>query len=146
MNPRVVGWAEPSPFTPQGPCCLTCLPALLPELLKRLDDVSNDVRLAAASALVTWLECIRKDDGMSRLQSDIQHLYRELLVYLDDTDGAVQRAVLGELPADSADAEPWRGCDRTATRDAAGGALGVPSGCRLGAPGDPGPVSYRPWH
>lgn len=133
MNPRVAGRAAgpgrsgraaASPFTPQGPCCLACHPALLPELLKRLDDVSNDVRLAAASALVTWLECIRKDDGMSHLQSDIQHLYRELLVYLDDADRTVQHAVLGELSADSAEAEPlaWvrpeghMGCSRQGTR------------------------------
>ena len=73
---------------------LSC-PALPPELLKRLDDVSHEVRLAATSALVTWLACIPNDDGKSYYQSNIQFLYRELLVYLDDPDGAVQDAVLG---------------------------------------------------
>lgn len=71
-------------------------PALPPELLKRLDDVSHEVRLAATSALVTWLACVRSDDDVkSCYQSHIQFLYRELLVYLDDPDGTVQDAVLG---------------------------------------------------
>ncbi|XP_016068440.1 PREDICTED: dynein assembly factor 5, axonemal [Miniopterus natalensis] len=74
---------------------------IYPELLKRLDDVSSEVRLAAASALVTWLECIRNDDAKSYYQSDIQYLYRELLVYLDDPDSTVQDAVLEVLKAGS---------------------------------------------
>ncbi|KAF6280593.1 dynein axonemal assembly factor 5 [Rhinolophus ferrumequinum] len=74
---------------------------IYPELLKRLDDVSNDVRLAAASALVTWLQCITKDAGKSQSQSDIQYLYRELLVYLDDAESTVQDAVLEVLIAGS---------------------------------------------
>ena len=73
---------------------LSCL-ALTLELLKRLDDVSHEVRLAATSALVTWLACIKNDDGKSYYQSNIQFLYRELLVYLDDPESAVQDAVLG---------------------------------------------------
>lgn len=70
--------------------------ALPPELLKRLDDVSMEVRLAAASALAVWLECIRNDGAEACYQRDIQHLYKELLVYLDDPDSAVQDAVLGK--------------------------------------------------
>lgn len=73
---------------------LSC-PALSPELLKRLDDVSHEVRLAASSALVAWLACIQNDDGKSYYQSNVQFLYRALLVYLDDPEGAVQDAVLG---------------------------------------------------
>ncbi|XP_053069580.1 dynein axonemal assembly factor 5 isoform X1 [Acinonyx jubatus] len=73
-----------------------------PELLKRLDDVSHEVRLAATSALVTWLACVRSDDDVkSCYQSHIQFLYRELLVYLDDPDSTVQDAVLEVLKAGS---------------------------------------------
>ncbi|XP_043415420.1 dynein axonemal assembly factor 5 isoform X1 [Prionailurus bengalensis] len=73
-----------------------------PELLKRLDDISHEVRLAATSALVTWLACVRSDDDVrSCYQSHIQFLYRELLVYLDDPDGTVQDAVLEVLKAGS---------------------------------------------
>lgn len=67
------------------------------ELLKRLDDVSNDVRMAAASALLTWLKCIESVDGKSAYQSSVQFLYRELLVHLDDPESAIQDTVLGEL-------------------------------------------------
>ncbi|XP_058567040.1 dynein axonemal assembly factor 5 isoform X2 [Neofelis nebulosa] len=73
-----------------------------PELLKRLDDVSHEVRLAATSTLVTWLACVRSDnDAKSCYQSHIQFLYRELLVYLDDPDSTVQDAVLEVLKAGS---------------------------------------------
>ncbi|XP_013008094.2 dynein axonemal assembly factor 5 [Cavia porcellus] len=70
---------------------------IYPELLKRLDDVSNDVRMAAASALLTWLRCIQSADGKSYYQSSIQYLYRELLVHLDDPESAIQDAVLEVL-------------------------------------------------
>uniref|UniRef100_A0A8C5Y4E6 Dynein axonemal assembly factor 5 n=1 Tax=Microcebus murinus TaxID=30608 RepID=A0A8C5Y4E6_MICMU len=75
---------------------------IYPELLKRLDDVSNDVRIAAASALITWLKCIKGADGKSYYQSSIQYLYKELLVYLDDPESAVQDAVLEVLKEGSA--------------------------------------------
>lgn len=97
------GWGDPAPEAPAHVCAgfgLTVAPALPPELLKRLDDVSHEVRLAAASSLVTWLACVRNDDGKSYYQSHIQFLYRELLVYLDDPDGSVQDAVLGRSPRD----------------------------------------------
>ncbi|KAM5300602.1 dynein axonemal assembly factor 5 [Glossophaga mutica] len=74
---------------------------IYPELLKRLDDVSHEVRLAAASALAGWLRCVGSGDGKSYYQSHVQHLYRELLVYLDDPEGAVQDAVLEVLKAGS---------------------------------------------
>ncbi|XP_015974623.2 dynein assembly factor 5, axonemal [Rousettus aegyptiacus] len=74
---------------------------IYPELLKRLNDISNDVRLAAASALATWLECVRRDEK-TLYQSDVQFLYRELLLHLDDPEGTVQDAVLGVLKAGSA--------------------------------------------
>ncbi|XP_007941344.1 dynein axonemal assembly factor 5 [Orycteropus afer afer] len=70
---------------------------IYPELLKRLDDVSNEVRVAAASTLSTWLKCIRSDNSKLCYQSHIQYLYRELLVYLDDPEPAVQDAVLEVL-------------------------------------------------
>ncbi|KAM6155395.1 dynein axonemal assembly factor 5 [Rhynchocyon petersi] len=68
-----------------------------PELLKRLDDVSNEVRMAATSTLTTWLRCIRNDDSKSCYQNSMQYLCRELLVYLDDPEPAIQDAVLGVL-------------------------------------------------
>ncbi|XP_026981329.1 dynein axonemal assembly factor 5 isoform X2 [Sagmatias obliquidens] len=74
---------------------------IYPELLKRLDDVSNEVRLAATTSLVTWLERVGNEAGKCYYQSNIQHLYRELLVYLDDPESAIQDAVLEALKAGS---------------------------------------------
>ncbi|XP_042542621.1 dynein axonemal assembly factor 5 isoform X2 [Dipodomys spectabilis] len=68
-----------------------------PELLKRLDDVSNDVRMAAASALLTWLKCVQSSEAKAYYQSNIQYLYRELLVHLDDPESVIQDAVLEVL-------------------------------------------------
>lgn len=83
--------AGPSAHTPR------CPPT---ELLKRLDDVSHEVRLAAASALTSWLRRVGSGDGKAYYQSHVQHLYQELLVYLDDPESAVQDAVLGERAGD----------------------------------------------
>ncbi|XP_004598224.3 dynein axonemal assembly factor 5 [Ochotona princeps] len=68
-----------------------------PELLKRLDDVSDEVRVAAACGLATWLRCVGSIEGRSCYQGHVQHLYRELLVHLDDPEKAIQDAVLGVL-------------------------------------------------
>ncbi|XP_032115798.1 dynein assembly factor 5, axonemal isoform X1 [Sapajus apella] len=75
---------------------------IYPELLKRLDDVSNDVRMAAASTLVTWLQCVKNADGKAYYQSSVQYLYRELLVHLDDPESTIQDAVLEVLKEGSA--------------------------------------------
>ncbi|XP_047389547.1 dynein axonemal assembly factor 5 [Sciurus carolinensis] len=70
---------------------------IYPELLKRLDDVSTEVRLTAASTLLTWLQCVQSTEGRAYYQSSIQYLYRELLVHLDDPERAIQDAVLEVL-------------------------------------------------
>ncbi|XP_027778578.2 dynein axonemal assembly factor 5 [Marmota flaviventris] len=70
---------------------------IYPELLKRLDDVSTEVRLTAASTLLTWLQCIQSSEGKAYYQSSIQYLYRELLVHLDDPEHTIQDAVLEVL-------------------------------------------------
>uniref|UniRef100_A0A5F8H8Q7 Dynein axonemal assembly factor 5 n=1 Tax=Monodelphis domestica TaxID=13616 RepID=A0A5F8H8Q7_MONDO len=70
---------------------------IYPELLKRLDDSSNEVRIAAMSSLISLLHCIKNDDEKSYLKSNMQFLYKELLVHLDDPDSTIQDAVLGVL-------------------------------------------------
>lgn len=68
------------------------------------------MRLAATSTLVTWLERIRNEAGQCCYRSSVQHLYRELLVYLDDPERAVQDAVLGKAPRGSAGQAPSPWC------------------------------------
>ncbi|XP_065540500.1 dynein axonemal assembly factor 5 [Lathamus discolor] len=67
------------------------------EVLKRLDDASSDVRLAAAHALTNWFKCLKDSDVKSAMEGHIEFLYRELLIHLDDTDQNIQNAVLEVL-------------------------------------------------
>ncbi|NXN93371.1 DAAF5 factor, partial [Rhinopomastus cyanomelas] len=67
------------------------------EVLKRLDDASCDVRLAAAHTLSNWFKCVRDTDVKSAMESHVEFLYQELLIYLDDQDQNTQDAVLEVL-------------------------------------------------
>lgn len=91
------------------------------------------MRLAAASALATWLECVRRDEK-TLYQSDVQFLYRELLLHLDDPEGTVQDAVLGE-----------RRGDPSLTPFPVSGALAQSSQQGVAAPWGPVPAPQRPW-
>uniref|UniRef100_A0A670YBA6 Dynein axonemal assembly factor 5 n=1 Tax=Pseudonaja textilis TaxID=8673 RepID=A0A670YBA6_PSETE len=73
------------------------LSKIYPEILKRLDDVSHDVRLAAADALTSWFRCINDPETKALLKTNIKVLYQELLVHLDDPDQNIQLAVLDTL-------------------------------------------------
>ncbi|KAM3826520.1 dynein axonemal assembly factor 5 [Vipera latastei] len=70
---------------------------IYPELLKRLDDVSHDVRLAAADALTSWFKCVNDPETKALLKTNIELLYQELLIHLDDPDQNIQSAVLDTL-------------------------------------------------
>ncbi|KAF1485179.1 Dynein assembly factor 5, axonemal, partial [Eudyptula minor novaehollandiae] len=67
------------------------------EVLKRLDDASCDVRLAAAHTLTNWFKCLKDSDVKSAMESHIEFLYQELLIHLDDPDQNIQNAVLEVL-------------------------------------------------
>lgn len=69
---------------------------LLSEVLKRLDDASCDVRLAAAHTLADWFKCLKDSDVKSSMEAHVELLYQELLVHLDDPDENLQKAVLGK--------------------------------------------------
>uniref|UniRef100_A0A803VEZ2 Dynein axonemal assembly factor 5 n=2 Tax=Ficedula albicollis TaxID=59894 RepID=A0A803VEZ2_FICAL len=67
------------------------------EVLKRLDDASSDVRLAAAHTLANWFKCLKDSDVKSSMEGHVEFLYQELLVHLDDPDENLQKAVLEVL-------------------------------------------------
>ncbi|XP_029432583.1 dynein assembly factor 5, axonemal [Rhinatrema bivittatum] len=75
---------------------------IYPELLKRLDDASAEVRIAAAKTLITWFRCITDDYERTMYKSHVEFLYQGLLVHLDDPDNSIQIAVLETLKAGSA--------------------------------------------
>ncbi|NXA38526.1 DAAF5 factor, partial [Eudromia elegans] len=68
-----------------------------PEVLKRLDDTSSDVQLAAAHTLANWFKCLKDNDEKRYMQNNIRYLYQELLVHLDDQDETLQNAILEVL-------------------------------------------------
>ncbi|NXD61754.1 DAAF5 factor, partial [Eolophus roseicapillus] len=67
------------------------------EVLKRLDDASSDVRVAAAHTLTNWFKCLKDSDVKSAMEGHIEFLYQELLIHLDDPDQNIQNAVLEVL-------------------------------------------------
>ncbi|XP_009907079.2 dynein axonemal assembly factor 5 [Dryobates pubescens] len=67
------------------------------EVLKRLDDASCDVRLAAAHTLTNWFKALKDSDVKSAMENHAEFLYQELLVHLDDPDQNTQNAVLEVL-------------------------------------------------
>ncbi|NWV57716.1 DAAF5 factor, partial [Daphoenositta chrysoptera] len=67
------------------------------EVLKRLDDASCDVRLAAAHTLANWFKCLKDSDVKSSMEGHVEFLYQELLVHLDDPDENLRKAVLEVL-------------------------------------------------
>lgn len=66
------------------------------ELLKRLDDSSEEVRGVALQTLGLWLSSLTKDYNPEFCSPHLQLLFQQLLLHLDDPDALVQDQVLGE--------------------------------------------------
>lgn len=66
------------------------------ELLKRLDDGSEEVRSAGLEAITLWLSSLTKDYNPELYATHLQFLFQQLLLFLDDPDSSVQHQVLGE--------------------------------------------------
>uniref|UniRef100_A0A3P8W8T4 Dynein axonemal assembly factor 5 n=1 Tax=Cynoglossus semilaevis TaxID=244447 RepID=A0A3P8W8T4_CYNSE len=69
---------------------------IYPELLKRLDDSSEEVRAAALQALGQWLSNLSKDYDPEFMVSHLQLLFQQLLLHLDDHEASVQENVFGK--------------------------------------------------
>ncbi|NWR73478.1 DAAF5 factor, partial [Centropus unirufus] len=67
------------------------------KFLKRLDDASSEVRLAAAHTLTSWFKCLKDSDVKSAMENHVEFLYQELLIHLDDPDQSTQNALLEVL-------------------------------------------------
>ncbi len=63
---------------------------LYPDLLKCLDDSSDDVRFAACSTLKSFLLCAKAEHFKGTL---MDYLSDQLFVHLDDPDPVIQKAV-----------------------------------------------------
>ncbi|KAM6957240.1 dynein axonemal assembly factor 5 [Aplochiton taeniatus] len=74
---------------------------IYPELLKRLDDSSQEIRGAALRALGQWLSSLTKDYNPQLYSGHLEFLFRQLLLYLDDPESHTQSVVLEVLKGSS---------------------------------------------
>ncbi|TRY97316.1 hypothetical protein DNTS_020600 [Danionella cerebrum] len=72
------------------------------QLLKRVDDSGQEVRLEALRSLHRWVSSLGKDYDTDSCRPHLEFLFQQLLLYMDDPDAAVQDAVFEVLKAASA--------------------------------------------
>ncbi|CAB1342458.1 unnamed protein product [Coregonus sp. 'balchen'] len=70
---------------------------IYPEVLKRLDDSSDEVRGVALRALGLWLASLGKDYNSQLYSQHLEVLFQQLLLHLDDPNSRVQDTVLEVL-------------------------------------------------
>lgn len=71
-------------------------PLVTADLLKRLDDSSEEVRSVALQALSLWLSGLTEEYNPEWCAAHLQLLFQQLLLHLDDPENRVQEQVLGE--------------------------------------------------
>ncbi|XP_056608778.1 dynein axonemal assembly factor 5 [Triplophysa dalaica] len=70
---------------------------IYPELLKRVDDSSEDVRVEALKSLGEWFSSLGNNYDTQSCRSHLELLVQQLLLYMDDPDSKVQDSVLDVL-------------------------------------------------
>uniref|UniRef100_A0A8C1EMS0 Dynein axonemal assembly factor 5 n=1 Tax=Cyprinus carpio carpio TaxID=630221 RepID=A0A8C1EMS0_CYPCA len=70
---------------------------IYPELLKRVDDSSEDVRVEALKSLSTWFSSLGKNYDTQSCRPHLEFLFQQLLLYMDDPDTKIQDLVLEVL-------------------------------------------------
>jgi len=68
---------------------------MYPELLKRLDDSSDEVRIAAIETFSAYFGCLCKEYEVALYRAHLEQIFKGLLLHMDDPQEEVQRAVLG---------------------------------------------------
>uniref|UniRef100_A0A665V4L1 Dynein axonemal assembly factor 5 n=2 Tax=Echeneis naucrates TaxID=173247 RepID=A0A665V4L1_ECHNA len=67
---------------------------IYPELLKRLDDSSEEVRGVALQTLGLWLSSLTEGYNPELYTAHLQLLFQQILLHLDDPEASVQEQVL----------------------------------------------------
>ncbi|XP_012143264.2 dynein axonemal assembly factor 5 [Megachile rotundata] len=70
---------------------------IYPVLLKRLDDGSDDIRIASLEALTKLWSTIPEDYDLNFNKGHIDTLYTTVIIYLDDPEKEFQNLTLGSL-------------------------------------------------
>lgn len=68
---------------------------MYPEILKRLDDSSDDVRIAATDTFSAYFGCLCKEYEVALYRAHLEEIFKGLLLHMDDPQEEVQMAVLG---------------------------------------------------
>ena len=69
---------------------------MYPDLLKRLDDAGDDVRIAAAETFSAYFGCLRPQYDVGLYRAHLEEIYKGLLIHLDDPNETIQLAILGK--------------------------------------------------
>ncbi len=67
-----------------------------PDLLKRLDDVSDDIRLVMCSTLNAYVQAFKGDFNIELYRSHLEDIAKILLIHMDDQNSQIQNAVFGK--------------------------------------------------
>uniref|UniRef100_A0A672RML2 Dynein assembly factor 5, axonemal-like n=1 Tax=Sinocyclocheilus grahami TaxID=75366 RepID=A0A672RML2_SINGR len=70
---------------------------IYPELLKRVDDSSEDVRVEALKSLSSWFSSLGKNYDPQSCRPHLEFLFQQLLLYMDDPNTKIQDSVLEVL-------------------------------------------------
>lgn len=71
---------------------------LYPELLKRLDDSSDEIRMMVTRTFLAYFDCFQNKYDVGLYRAHLEALYKGLLVHLDDPEEKIQEGVLGKSP------------------------------------------------
>ncbi|PVD38342.1 hypothetical protein C0Q70_00954 [Pomacea canaliculata] len=70
---------------------------LYPELLKRLDDSSDEIRMMVTRTFLAYFDCFQNKYDVGLYRAHLEALYKGLLVHLDDPEEKIQEGVLEVL-------------------------------------------------
>jgi dynein assembly factor 5 len=66
-----------------------------PDMLKRLDDVSDEIRLAICSTLNAYVQGFHGDFTIELYRAHLEDIAKILLIHMDDQNSQIQNAVFG---------------------------------------------------
>jgi dynein assembly factor 5 len=66
-----------------------------PDLLKRLDDISDDIRLAMCSTLNAYIRAFNGDFNVDLYRAHLEDIAKILLIHMDDQNVQIQEAIFG---------------------------------------------------
>ncbi|XP_048757748.2 dynein axonemal assembly factor 5-like [Ostrea edulis] len=70
---------------------------MYPDLLKRLDDSSDEVRITVSKTFLAYFDCFENGYDVTLYRAHLEAIYKGLLVHLDDPEQKIQEAILEVL-------------------------------------------------